>query len=88
MSDTLELLKAENAAAKKYLASAERFLREGKRSKAISMLEIASCAVRCGNKLHDEMWTLSNGKMNDEEFKAFCESEKNSSKLSSVAKQI
>ena len=42
---------------------------------AINFLDIAVTAKKCADRLHDELWKVSDGKLTEEEFKIFCEAE-------------
>lgn len=88
MNNILKSLKAENSAASKYLLSTQKFLANSNRKLAISMFDIANCAVACANKLHDALWSSSNGDLNNEEFEAFCKAEENNNVLRTLGKQF
>lgn len=71
----LKGLEIETRAAKKYARLASEKAQEGKRRLAINFLDIATTAKACADKAHDALWILSNGKLNEQEFELFCESE-------------
>lgn len=73
--ETLQRLAIEVKACRRYALNAVKKAEEGKISSAISMLDIAQTAKTCAMQAHEELWNLSEGKLNDTEFELFADAE-------------
>lgn len=73
--ETLQRLTSEVKACRRYTLNAIKKAEEGKISSAISMLDIAQTAKTCASKAHEELWKVSEGKLNDTEFELFADAE-------------
>lgn len=73
--EILERLEIEVNACKRYAENSVKKAKKGKVGSAINFLDIAVTAKKCADRLHDEFWEISAGKLTEEEFKIFCEAE-------------
>lgn len=73
--ETLKQLELETKACKHYTERAREKAKEGNISAAIDLLDIAQTAKTCADRAHEELWKVTNGKLNDKEFKTFAEAE-------------
>lgn len=71
----LQRLATEVKACRRYSLNAIKKAEEGKISSAISMLDIAQTAKTCAMQAHEELWKVSEGKLNSEEFELFADAE-------------
>lgn len=73
--EILQRLEIEVNACKRYAENSVKKAKKGKVGSAINFLDIAVTAKKCADRLHDEFWEISYGKLTEEEFKIFCETE-------------
>ncbi|UQA84503.1 transcriptional regulator [Gardnerella vaginalis] len=73
--EILQRLANEVKNCKRYALNAIKKAEEGKISSAISMLDIAQTAKTCAMQAHEELWKVSEGKLNSKEFKLFADAE-------------
>ena len=73
--EILQRLETEVNACKSYAENSVKKAKKGKVGSAINFLDIAVTAKKCADRLHDELWEVSDGKLTEEEFKIFCETE-------------
>lgn len=73
--EILQRLTSEVKACRRYALKAIKKAEEGKISSAISMLDIAQTAKTCAEQAHEELWKVSEGKLNDTEFELFADAE-------------
>ncbi|WP_235860757.1 transcriptional regulator [Peptoniphilus porci] len=71
----MERLETEVNACKRYAENSVKKVKKGKVGSAINFLDIAVTAKKCADRLHDEFWEVSDGKLTEEEFNIFCEAE-------------
>lgn len=73
--ELLERLEAEVKVCKKYAENGVKKAKEGKIGAAINLLDIAGTAKKCADQAHEDLWEVSQGKLTDEEFQLFAETE-------------
>ncbi len=73
--ETLQRLTSEVKACRRYTRNAIKKAEEGKISSAISMLDIAQTAKTCAMQAHEELWKVSEGKLNSKEYELFADAE-------------
>lgn len=74
-NEALQRLATEVKNCKRYALNAIKKAEEGKIGSAISMLDIAQTAKICAMQAHEELWKVSEGKLNSKEFELFAEAE-------------
>ena len=82
--EIFERLDTEVNACKRYAENSVKKAKKGKFGLAIDFLDIAVTAKKCADRLHDELWKVSDGKLTEEEFKIFCEAETLNQKINKV----
>ena len=86
--EILERLETEIKACKRYTENSIKKSKEGKIGTAINFLDIAGIAKKCADQAHDELWKISEGKLKDDEFKLFAESEALDIELKKAYKEL
>lgn len=73
--DILKRLEVEVAGGKRFTQRATERANEGRMTTAWELFDIAKCACECARQAHDDLWEVTKGELNSEEFELFCESE-------------
>lgn len=86
--DLVKRLQIETENCKRYARNAAKKAKEKKIGAAINLFDIAKMAKTCADQVHEKLWEVSKGKLTDEEFEIFSESETLYKEIDKAYKEI